>query len=373
MEPECETNYTLDTLTAWEYTKSSRIFVTVFVPFVVLFGVVSNCAFVFVVYRVKFMRNITNIYLVNLAIADSSLLIAGFVQYIGDYIICPEYDLRFSFYTSFGCSVPNFLIYLCYYASLWTVTLVTMERYLAICHTFWHRIISDQTRAIRMVVVVWLVSLFFAGFAAPYKGVTLCGLDGSDIVFTAPFCMFICTWCSGALFMTDLIQFVFTLSVNLIMYTLIVYQLGKAVFPISNNSNNESDIQANIRAAQTRNAVAKMLIINGVLFFICLTPFSVANVESVFKHFDSSVFNEATIVLLSWIGRVLFLINSAVNPLVYSCSNPRYRMAFYQAFGWKHAATSYQQGTTTNHPTLKSTISQNSQNTKVWHSEKRLI
>ncbi len=365
---QCDKNLTFEELSAWEYTKSARVFVTVFVPFVVLFGVVSNCAFIFAVYRVKFMRTITNIYLVNLAIADSSLLIAAIVQYLGSYIICPEYDLRFSFYSSFGCSVPNFLIYLCYYASLWTVTLVTMERYLAICHTFWHRIISDTRRAMKMVISVWIVSILFALFAAPYKRVTLCGLDGDngfEVFFSAPFCEFTCVWCSGALFFTDLIQFVFTLVVNFVMYTLIIIQVGKAVVPMNKDKN---DMQANQRI-QTRNSVARMLIITGILFFICLTPFSVANVESVFKHFNSSVFNERMVVLLSWIGRVLFLINSAVNPLVYNASNPKYRLAFLQAFGCqrqsKFIGTQASTITSTQHAPLTTTRSNMSNDTKV--------
>ncbi len=345
---------TFEEITMWEYTNASWAFVTIFVPLVVVFGLVSNCAFVFVVYRVTFMRNITNVYLVNLAIADSSLLIAGFVQYIGDYINCPDYDLRFSFHTSFGCSVPNFLIYLCYYASLWTVTLVTMERYLAICHTFWHRLISNHTRAIRMVSVVWFVSLMFAGFAAPYSRTTLCALDddnGTEVKFSATYCIFTCEWCIGALYMTDLIQFVFTLIVNLVMYALIVYHLGKSVFPISNND--EAMTQSHMRTVQTRHQVAKMLIINGLVFFVCLTPFSIANIESLIKqyNYDSRLFSERSVVLLSWAGRVLFLINSAINPLVYNASNLRYRMAFKQAFGCSPNISSYRRHSslTSNH------------------------
>ena len=350
----------MEDLSLWEYTNASWAFVMIFVPLVVLFGVVSNVAFIFVVYRVKFMRNITNVYLVNLAIADSSLLLAGLVQYIGDYVVCPEYDLRFSFHTSFGCSVPNFLIYLCYYASLWTVTLVSLERYLAVCHTFWHRAISDYSRSVKMIASIWVISVFFASFAAPYTRITLCGVETenelglSEIAFSAPFCEFTCGWCATALFLTDLIQFIITIIVNFVMYTLIVYHLGKTMFPISND---ESAIQANIRAMRTRHTVAKMLIINGVLFFICLTPFSVANINSLTKSFGVSVFDEETIVLLSWGGRVLFMVNSAVNPLVYNASNPRYRDAFREAFGLqKPQGNGYSQ---------QRTISTNTQVTKI--------
>ena len=317
------------------YSWPSWFFVVIFVPLVASFGVFSNCAFIFAVYRVRIMRSITNMYLVNLAIADSCLLIAALSQYIGDYIVSPDYDLRFSFHTTFGCSVPNFLIYLCYYASLWTVTLVSLERYLAICHTFWHRLISTKKRALRMIAVVWLIALVFSGFAAPYTPITLClkssASNDSLIVRQIPYCEFSCQSCAGILYITDLIQFFFAMTSNITMYTLIIYKLGKTEFP----TGDESSTVESRRAQQTRNAVARMLIINGVLFFICLTPFSIANLESICKLFDISIFSQVFVNHLGWIGRVLFLVNSTLNPLVYSASNRRYRMAFRQAFGFR--------------------------------------
>ena len=340
------------------YTWSSWSFVVIFVPLIAAFGIFSNCAFVFVVFRVKSMRNVTNIYLVNLAFADSSLLLAAFSQYLGDYIVSPEYDMRFSFHTIFGCAAPNFLIYLCYYASLWTVTLVSLERYLAICHTFWHRMITNKGRAIRMVCLVWVISSLFAFLAAPYTPIQMCVVPSDNIttrVLTIPYCEFACDKCAGALYLTDCFQFFIALFANVIMYSLIVYQLSRTDFATESNSNSTGG-NGNNRALQTRNAVAKMLIINGVIFFICLSPFSIANIESIFAFFGGSVFDTAFVNHLGWIGRVLFLVNSSLNPLVYSASNPRYRSAFLQAFGVKEE--------TNRHQSLKTCTSQVSYSTK---------
>ena len=325
----CLDNITDDKLASYQYTTSSRAFVTIFVPFVAAVGIFCNGAFVFVVYRVRFMRNITNIYLVNLAIADCSLLFAACSQYIGDYIISPSFDLRFSFYTSFGCSLPNFLIYLCYYSSLWTVTLVGIERYLAICHTFWHRIVSNKNRAIRMVIIVWLVSIFFASFASPYKSATICAVSPNNTsVVTAEFvyCEFSCGWCAKALYLTDLIQFLVAMILNFVMYTLIVYHLSH-----SSIGSAEDSVQ-NERSIQTRNTVAKMLIINGVLFFICLFPFSLLNMQNIAEEFGFVAFSKTFVDYTHWIGRILFLINSVSNPFIYNATNPRYRLAFQQTF-----------------------------------------
>ena len=335
----CFDNITDDKSSVYEYTVASRAFVTVFVPLVVVVGILSNSAFILVVYRVKFMQNVTNIYLVNLAIADCFLLFAAFTQYIGDYIVSPNYDLRFSFYSSFGCSMPNFLIYLCYYASLWTVTLVSVERYLAICHTFWHRIVSNYKRAVRMVGVVWIISLLFASLSAPYASVTICAVSANNTaLITAEFiyCQFSCELCAGALYVTDLIQFLIAMFLNLTMYILIVCHLSKSTIAVA------EDVTQAERAIQTRNAVAKMLIINGVLFFICLFPFSLLNMENIAERFKFSIFSKPFVIYSSWIGRVLFLLNSVSNPFVYNASNPRYRLAFQQTFICRKAK--YEQG-----------------------------
>ena len=170
----CDATMEETRLRDYKYTTLTWSFVVIFVPLVTSFGIFSNYTFIFTVYRVRIMRNIINMYLVNLAIADSCLLITAFSQYIGDYIMSPDYDLHFSFHTTFGCSVPNFLIYLCYYVSLWTVTLVSLERYLAICHTFWHRLVNTKKRALRMIAVVLMVAVVFAAFAMSIKPITIC-------------------------------------------------------------------------------------------------------------------------------------------------------------------------------------------------------
>ena len=71
---ECSERLPPEELEESTYSTTSWAFVLIFVPLVAICGILCNIAFIFVVYRVKFMRSITNIYLVNLAIADSSLL-----------------------------------------------------------------------------------------------------------------------------------------------------------------------------------------------------------------------------------------------------------------------------------------------------------
>ena len=322
----CIANKTLEDLDTYKYSSASWAFVLVFVPIVTVFGILCNVAFIVVVYRVHSMRNITNIYLVNLAIADSSLLTIAVCQYIGDYIVLPDYDLRFSFHSTIGCFMPNMLIYLCYYASLWTITIISIERYFAICHPFWHRVVSSKQRSVRMVLAAWFISAIFAGFSVPYTAISLCVLSPDmEVVKIIPSCRFYCDWCAFVLYITDVLQFIIALISNTILYVLIVINLNKETYSFEDNARKFSE------AIRTRNAVTKMLVINGILFFVCLFPFSIANIDSIVNYFGLYPFHTELIFPIGWAGRVLFLLNSAINPVIYNITNPRYRSAFKAA------------------------------------------
>ena len=319
-------NYTSDELIRDQYSTISWSMILIFVPLVTAVGVSSNCAFIFVVYRIGAMRTITNIFLVNLAIADSSLLVAAFAQYIGSYVNSPVYDLGFSFDNVFECATPNLLIYLCYYTSLWTVTLVSIERYLAVCHPLWHMYMRSTRRSVYLTLTSWIISVLFAipTAATMFQIVCIISADDSEITEQISIC-YDCEYCSIVLYATDFIQFVIALTVNIVLYSLIIRRVGKSLFA-------EADGPEKTKSKRRRNSVAKMLIVNGIVFFVCLTPFSIVNVDGLGDYFGWFKLSSTILSPLAWIGRVFFLLNSALNPLIYNATNPRYRLAFKQAF-----------------------------------------
>ena len=328
---QCDVNKTSVEALEDQYSTVSWSAILIFVPLITAFGLLCNSAFIFVVYRVKAMHTITNVFLVNLAIADFSLLTVGLSQYIGSYANSPKYDLGFSFYTVFGCITPNFLIYLCYYASLWTVTLVSVERYLAVCHTIWHRHVKSTRRALRLVVVTWIISVLFAIPTIPKRYIqTICVFSSDiddEIVELMPQCWHRCKSCIAVLYITDLLQFMIALIVSVVLYSLIVRRLTKST------KLHEVQRHKSQRAAHPRrNTVARMLIVNTIIFFVCLTPFAIVNVYNLRYVFNLSTSDSIIKLPLRWVGRVLFLFNSALNPIVYNATNSKYRLAFQEVF-----------------------------------------
>ena len=325
----CDVNYTSNELMKNQYSTISWSIIVIFVPLVAAFGVASNLAFIFVVYRVEAMRTITNIFLVNLAIADSSLLVTAFAQYIGSYTNSPVYDLGYAFEDILRCVTPNFLTYLCYYTSLWTVTLVSIERYFAVCHPLWHMYMRSTRRSVYLVLASWIISVLFAipTAATMIQIVCVISSEGSEIMEQITICndhVDFEYWII-VIYATDFIQFVIALIVNIVLYSLIIRRVGKSLFA-------EPDGLQRTNSKKRRHSVAKMLIVNGIIFFVCLTPFSIVNVHSLGDYVGWFRLSSTILLPLAWIGRVLFLLNSALNPLIYNATNSRYRLAFKQAF-----------------------------------------
>ena len=312
----------------FEYSSALWLGVLIFTFIIVALGLLINGSFLLVVYRVADMRTNINIYLVNLAIADLSTQVLYIIRHVGGYILA--YGLKYGNPTKYGCAAINFLAYLFYYVSLWTVTFLGLERYIAICHPLRHRSINPRAQALRMVLTAWLISIIFAAFVTPQKPVDLCVISKDEQMFSIQLqvCRFICTSCWDAVTATDFTQFVTAVTASTIFYSLIISRLGKS---------NPSDDAIAKNTCKTRKAVAKMLIINGVVFFLCNVPYAYLNLTDFFRI---RVFNRSVDIITLWIARLLYLVNSMVNPIIYSLICHRYRKAYMKAFKLKQPTTS---------------------------------
>ena len=94
-----------------------------------------------------------------------------------------------------------------------------------------------------------------------------------------------------------------------------------------------------------RNQVATMLIVNNVAYFILLGIFQVLNVVSIVEeHLGYYVLSDFQVYSIIWVGRVTTILNSAINPIIYSLTNRRYREAFARCFGCRKIAEQIQLG-----------------------------
>lgn len=137
------------------------IVVPVTIAYVTIFltGVIGNISTCIVIAKNKAMHTATNYYLFSLAISDLLLLITGVPPEI--YIFWSRYPYIFG---SLFCFLRGLFAETSSNASILTITAFTVERYLAICHPFLSHTMSKLSRAIKLIVLIWLLSV---GLAIP--------------------------------------------------------------------------------------------------------------------------------------------------------------------------------------------------------------
>ena len=324
------------------YSLGDTIFITVVMPIVTIIGTFNNFAFLFVICRIKVMQNVTNFYLANLAIADVSYLMTMTTRYIWNYFATSPIQSQFQgaipWTSPFSCQFPNIMTYTTYFASVFLITMVAIERYFAICHSLRHRVMNRKTRATALVVTTWLLSISLSSFyLTPVSTQQMCYIlpddfttNGQNLLIIVFACIRSCTSCIFIVILIDIFQFLFALTISSALYTLIVLK-------VMNRDIGETNTNTGVR-----NAVVRMVIINSAIFFICSFPFQIVNLQDVILEYGGNWFMSIqNYHLLNWIGRVSSLVNAAVNPVVYNLTNSRYRQAFLQAFGLKKTGHKY--------------------------------
>lgn len=148
---------------------SLKIVIPVTIIYVLIFitGVIGNIITCIVIKKNRSMHTATNYYLFSLAISDFLLLLSGVPQEI--YMTWSKYPYVFGEYFCIGRGI---LAETSANATVLTITAFTVERYVAICHPFLGQAISKLSRAIRIIVIIWLVSIITAVPQALQFGLT---------------------------------------------------------------------------------------------------------------------------------------------------------------------------------------------------------
>lgn len=146
-------------------------------------GVVGNISTCIVIAKNRSMHTATNYYLFSLAVSDFLLLLSGVPQEV--YSIWSKYPYVFG---ETFCVARGLMAETSANATVLTITSFTVERYLAICHPFLQHTMSKLSRAIRLILVVWIVSIFLAvpqalqfGVITDQHGIDMCALKRTII------------------------------------------------------------------------------------------------------------------------------------------------------------------------------------------------
>ncbi|XP_063981135.1 growth hormone secretagogue receptor type 1 isoform X3 [Diachasmimorpha longicaudata] len=328
--------------TASPYMLPTYIRVTsmVIVIVVMVLGIIGNLMVPLVVLRGKDMRNSTNIFLVNLSAADLCVLLVCAPTVLVEVNSGPQvWPLG-----EHMCKIVPFVELTVAHASVLTILAISFERYYAICEPLRAGYICTKTRATFLCFLAWV----FAGVcASPMIWVSKyakMGPNGTVIreevneVSSIPVCLMQATTTSITLFILLLTTcfFFVPLIILLILYSIVVKHL----------INDSSTSTAESYHTRARRQVVLMLLTVVFSFFICLSPFKILTFYIILAPAEEvDAIDLDTYFNILYFSRVMFYLNSVINPILYNLMSSRFRQGFFKLCGLKMRWTS--EGSTT--------------------------
>ncbi|XP_023222397.1 neuropeptides capa receptor-like [Centruroides sculpturatus] len=221
------------------------------------------------------------------------------------------------------------------YASILTIVTFSTERYVAICHPIRQQTKSKLSRAIKNIVVIWLISLLAATPYGIFTSVNYLTLKNETLKESA-WCGFPFTdpnknW-ETLLLCSTIMFFVIPMTVIVILYVRIAVTLHQS----NNLQRCTSEINTACRTdgerskVQSRRIVVRMLIAVVTAFFVCWAPYNTQRLLFVYV----SLYGEWNDTIkrinqdLFCIAGCLYYFNSTINPILYSVMSNRFRVAF---------------------------------------------
>lgn len=272
-------------------------------------GLLGNGLVIYVVLRYAKMKTVTNMYILNLAIADLCFIVG--LPFLIATAITRNWLFGFAM-----CKIFYILTSINWFTSVFTLTVMSADRYMAVCHPI--KSMRYRTPLLSRVVCicVWTASLLvmlpivlYATTVEGPPGRVSCTLSWPEGQPISPDKAFI--WYAL------LLGFAIPVALIIVFYALVVLRL-KSVGPR----------QKSREKKKSHRKVTKMVLTVIAVYVICWLPYWVFQVALTFATTDMPFW----CVQLFQIITVMSYTNSMLNPVLYAFLSENFRKSFIKAF-----------------------------------------
>ncbi|XP_026087273.1 galanin receptor type 1-like [Carassius auratus] len=251
-------------------------------------------------------RSTTNIFILNLSVADLSYLLFC-IPFQSTVYMLPTWNLG-----AFICKFIHYFFTVSMLVSIFTLSAMSVDRYIAIVHCRKSSYIRVGRHALIGVLVIWVLSFAMATPVAYYQGI----VESED---NSTFCWevwpdhnrrkiyVVCTFVFGYVLPLILISF---------CYAKVLNHLHKKLRNVSKKSE------------ASKKKTAQTILVVVVVFCLSWLPHHVVHL---WVEFGSFPLNQASFVLRV-AAHCLAYSNSSVNPVIYAFLSENFRQAYKQVF-----------------------------------------
>ncbi|XP_036378108.1 somatostatin receptor type 2 isoform X2 [Megalops cyprinoides] len=286
------------------FDQTSTVVVT-FVYFAVCaVGLCGNTLVIYVILRYAKMKTVTNIYILNLAVADVLCMLT--LPFIAIQLALVHWP-----FGSALCRVAMTADSLNQFTSIFCLTVMSMDRYLAVVHpiksTRWRKPRVAKTINLGVWGVSLLVNLpvmIYSGLMTNSSSTQVCTIvwpEPQEAYYTA------------FMFYTFFLGFFLPLAVICLCYLLIVVKVKSSGVRVGSSKRKRSERK-----------VTRMVSVVVAVFVLCWLPFYVFNVTSVTGSISTTPLLKCTFDFVVVLGYA----NSCANPILYAFLSENFKKSF---------------------------------------------
>ncbi|XP_045123663.1 growth hormone secretagogue receptor type 1-like [Portunus trituberculatus] len=325
-----------------------KVVSTLFCCLVLVVGVVGNVLVPVVILKDRDMRNSTNYFLMNLSAADLLVLLFCLPPVLVELHSPPQIWVM-----GYGmCKLTSYVEMSVVHASALSLVVISLERYHVICQPLQAGYRCTKAKAMVAILVIWVVAFLSAG---PTLWIVHYGrfqyYDGT----LQHECLLALTTSMAISFMVASHVFFFfvPMVVLVLLYAVIARRLLVDTSDLTHKKENPQ--------TRARRQVVVMMATVVFFYFLCLLPIRVFFLwiiavpqEDQFRLGIDGFYN------ILYFCRVMFYINSSINPILYNMTSTKFRTAFRRVFRGRGTSSrrynaSYS-NTSCNTPTLANNI-----------------